>query len=342
VKKIVIVTNSISGGGAERSMNLLANMLFEQGKSVTLIAINKSDPDAISIKCPVFKIDRVWNGSLIDTINSWFKFQKILIKLGAEITILNCDLPEFFGAISFSRSKIICVEHSNNPWYTRTKLGIIIRKILSMKKVTWVGVSNFIKVWPSEIPPKIVIPNPIWRVNKNFDNFSGPIKRLIFVGRLTYQKNPQAFLEVVKQTNISGLILGTGPDIDEIKSLIESSHIDVELKGFVQDPWEFLTNGDLLLVPSRWEGDGLVVIEALQRKVPIIVSSIHEFKRFKLPNVNYAANTQDFIRLIRENAKKSQVFKVSSGINQKVFASRDPNNISASWINLIDSIKNSQ
>jgi glycosyltransferase involved in cell wall biosynthesis len=340
MNKTVIVTNSISGGGAERSMNLLANALFEQGESVSLIAINKSGPDAVLLKCPVIEINRVWNGSLLNTINSWLKFQKMLIKLGADTLILNCDLPEFYGALSITRSKIICIEHSNNPWYTRSKLGKIVRKILAIKKVTWVTVSDFFKIWPSGSYPKAVIPNSIWQEQENLKNYLGPIKRLVFIGRFAFEKNPKAFLDISKETNIPALMLGVGPEIGQIERLIQSHNINVELKGFVQNPWEFVTNGDLLLVPSRWEGDGLVVLEALQRKVPIIISSIDEFKRFQLPDINYAADVHDFVRLIEANIDKYEVFKVNSEAVKQILSDRNPQMIYSKWISLIDSLNN--
>jgi hypothetical protein len=38
--KIMFVTNSLSGGGAERATNVLVNALFDEGIDVVLMAIN--------------------------------------------------------------------------------------------------------------------------------------------------------------------------------------------------------------------------------------------------------------------------------------------------------------
>jgi len=108
----------------------------------------------------------------------------------------------------------------------------------------------------------------------------------------------------------------------------------------VQDPWEFVTNGDLLLVPSRWEGDGLVVLEALQRKVPIIISSIDEFKRFQLPNINYADDTHNFVRLILAHLDSCEVFKVNSGAVEQILSDRNIQTICSKWVSLINSLTN--
>ena len=45
MKRVMIVVNSLSGGGAERSMNILAGSLIECGLTVDLVAVNDGDLD---------------------------------------------------------------------------------------------------------------------------------------------------------------------------------------------------------------------------------------------------------------------------------------------------------
>ena len=45
--KIVLVTNSLSGGGAERAINLASNSLMNLGLDVFLIPINQSSEDLV-------------------------------------------------------------------------------------------------------------------------------------------------------------------------------------------------------------------------------------------------------------------------------------------------------
>lgn len=76
--RISIVTNSVSGGGAEKAMNILANELHKRGFDISIIAINKSLFSLSEIRCNLFEINRTWDGSIFDTIRSWFKFKTII------------------------------------------------------------------------------------------------------------------------------------------------------------------------------------------------------------------------------------------------------------------------
>ena len=82
--KVLIVTNSISGGGAERAMNLLVNSLSLKLKNLFLVTINQSQLEDFELVVPVIKINRVWRGSFANTLKSWIKFQIELIKMSKE------------------------------------------------------------------------------------------------------------------------------------------------------------------------------------------------------------------------------------------------------------------
>lgn len=96
MKAVAIVTNSLSGGGAERAMNLLADNLgrFDE-LNVLLIPINAGPRDLVNPSCGISEIVRVWNGGLWDTLKAFFRYQSVILKFKPEFLILNCDLPEF-------------------------------------------------------------------------------------------------------------------------------------------------------------------------------------------------------------------------------------------------------
>ena len=60
MKAMAIVTNSLSGGGAERAMNLLADNLDKfEDLDVMLIPINAGPPDLIQPSCEISEINRL-------------------------------------------------------------------------------------------------------------------------------------------------------------------------------------------------------------------------------------------------------------------------------------------
>jgi len=338
VVRISIVTNSVSGGGAEKAMNILGNELHKRGFDISIIAINKSIFSLSEIGCNLSEIKRNWNGGIFDTVSSWLKFKNVIKNLKSDLLILNCDLPEFFGSILVRKTKIICVEHSQYPWRTRPLFGKIIRVILRLKKVTWVAVSNHLLIWPNGLKPDKVIPNPISE-NTSILPMSGDlIKRLVFIGRLSWEKNPQEIINIAKLVNFPVLFIGEGIDKEELSKMASTNKVETKMVGFKEKPWELIESGDLLLVPSRYEGDGLVVVEALQRNVPLLISNIPEFLRFDLPKHNYACKDTDYSNLILTNKSDLSKFIVSPSIANKALSQRDIETVCSSWSSLINEI----
>jgi glycosyltransferase involved in cell wall biosynthesis len=338
VVRISVVTNSVTGGGAEKAMNILANELHKRDFDVSIIAINKSLFNLSEIGCNLFEIKRTWNGGIFDTVCSWFKFKNIIKNLKPDILILNCDLPEFFGSLLVHKTKIICVEHSQYPWRTRPLFGKIIRVILRFKKVTWVAVSNHLSIWPNGLKSDKVISNLISESTSILPISGDLIKRLVFIGRLSWEKNPQEIIHIAKLVNLPVLFIGEGVDKEEVSKIASANKVETKMVGFKEKPWELIESGDLLLVPSRFEGDGLVVIEALQRNIPLIISNIPEFLRFALPKHNYAGKDTDYSNLILTNKSDLSKFKVSQSIVSKALLQRDIETVCSSWSSLIHDI----
>ena len=108
--KVAIVTNSRTGGGAERAMNTLARELSNNPEfELLLIPINSGPDDLIDPKCRIVSIERTWRGSLLDSVKSYVKFQQVIRKFNPDVVILNCDLPEFLFALTISKAKVIIV-----------------------------------------------------------------------------------------------------------------------------------------------------------------------------------------------------------------------------------------
>ena len=269
---------------------------------------------------------------------SWFKFKNVIKNLKPDVLILNCDLPEFFGSILVHKTKIICVEHSQYPWRTRPLFGKIIRVILRMKNVTWISVSNHLSIWPNSSKPDKVISNLISKSTPDSSVSGDLIKRLVFIGRLSWEKNPQEIIHIAKLVNLPVLFIGDGVDREEVSKIANTNKVENKMVGFKEKPWELIESGDLLLVPSRYEGDGLVVLEALQRNVPLLISKIPEFLRFDLPKHNYAGKDSEYSNLILTNKSNISKFKVSPSIASKALLQRDVETVCSSWSGLIHDI----
>lgn len=337
----MIVTNSLTGGGAERSMNLVCNELIRRGWPVSLVAINYSEPDLVAPTGEIFLLNRKWPGNIIGTFSSFNKFIRVVIAWKPDVVILNCDLPELFGAFLPGRHKLVVVEHSNPAWTTRMALGKIVRRFLRMRNVTWVVVSSHLQIWPHGAKPHDVLQNPLLPSAELFGelNASSTLRRLVYIGRLaSTQKRPEWILEIGSLTGLEVLIIGDGEARQALQDQAEAKHQKIEFTGYVRDAWSLVKLGDLLVVPSAWEGDGLVVIEGMKRGIPMLISDISDFRRFHLPNEIYCQNVEDFVTRINEYRDSLGLLVVQKDKKDLILASRSLDVVGDAWESFLVSI----
>ncbi len=101
---------------------------------------------------------------------------------------------------------------------------------------------------------------------------------IVAVGRLDRQKGfdvlLRAFAASAYRSTHELMILGTGREEAALRSLATELGIAdrLRLPGWHDNPWSVMRRAQLFVLPSRWEGFGNVVIEAMASRVPVIVS----------------------------------------------------------------------
>lgn len=91
-----------------------------------------------------------------------------------------------------------------------------------------------------------------------------------FVGRLVPQKNLATLVVAAgRVTNLQVVIIGQGPERGSLELLARASGADVLFWGARREAAKYMQLFDALILPSRWEGLGLVLVEAMLQKVPV-------------------------------------------------------------------------
>lgn len=93
---------------------------------------------------------------------------------------------------------------------------------------------------------------------------------LLFVGRFVEQKDPLRFVNLVQKlklagwTDIRAVMLGAGELQPECGNFICQHELqkNIEMAGFTDNPYRYMKQSRLLCMTSKWEGFGLVVLEA--------------------------------------------------------------------------------
>lgn len=340
MKKVFIVTNSLSGGGAERAMNLVCSELSETLKNefqITLIPINSGPEDLVDPNCRVVPIDRKWRGGFTNTILGYLKFTFLVLHERPRILMLNCALPELFACLLPLSATYIVVEHSRNPWLGREVIGRLVRQILKWRQTKFVAVSEHLDIWSLPELTSDIIPNPVFQtIFRSTSEMQ--IKRLIFIGRLSIDKNPHSFIEISGATKIPGLVIGDGILMEDLRRHSIKVSAKINFVGQKKEPWQLFEEGDLLIVPSRFEGDGLVVAEAILGGFPLLLSDIEEFRKFQLPSSNYCDSTKTFEEAIIEFSTNIGGLVPPSNSVELLKSERGLSSISNSWSRLFRSI----
>lgn len=219
----------------------------------------------------------------------------------------------FFCKFFFSRSDKIVLHHRIFlPFcllFPRQNVYFVCHNIFPRKNIifkfkyniTFIAVSEKVSEYLSDFNHKnkvILIQNGIKVDSKNIRKFDKPPSRkmqIFYIGRLAEQKGIDLLLNVFKKIN------RTYPEvhlniIGEPSAEYPSTGININYLGYKNTPFKFCQDADLVVVPSRYEGFGLVYYEAMEHKHHILSSDLDVFKRF---------NNDDCTRFFKKNCEKS-------------------------------------
>lgn len=273
-RKIVILLSSHFGGGAETAMQQLHISLNPQFRDLEIWGINS---ERLNPSEGRFTFGRNKSGGIFHNIKVLLEFRKKCKLDNVGTIILNCDLPELFGVFSLRNTRIIVVEQSTHPWMGRRLLGRFVRTLLMLRNSTWVKIFQDQKVWSVFSQKTFLGPNPIATTDCGTIS-SGPgdgLKRIVFLGRLHFQKRPDWIVQLGADSRFPVLMIGDGELKQELHDLAEKLDANVEFTGFVPNPWGLFQKGDVLVLTSRFEGKPLVIEEALIRGVPVLAMKLY-------------------------------------------------------------------
>ncbi|MBR2971354.1 MAG: glycosyltransferase [Clostridia bacterium] len=186
-----------------------------------------------------------------------------------------------------TRVPVISHIHNNCPWLKRLCVKSLAYGVSCFRYRKMLGVSP--SVFDEFIFGKFfkkkceVIGNPIDLAKIRTAAERAEIKSgydIVFLGRLTEQKNPIRFVEIIgeaaKRIPISAVMIGDGElRADTEKKISELGLSDtIKLTGFVDNPHGILAASRLLVMTSEWEGYGLVAAEALALGKPVVATPV--------------------------------------------------------------------
>ena len=132
-------------------------------------------------------------------------------------------------------------------------------KIIDKSKIIYNAVSNV------DINRKIELDSKQY----NYD--------IIYLGRLAEQKDPLRIIDVINgvvsyKKDLKAVMVGCGELYDECKAKIAELNLseNIEMLGFIQNPYKILKSSKIFLLTSRYEGTPMCALEAISLGKPIV------------------------------------------------------------------------
>ncbi len=290
--------------GAERHLLLLLSGLIQRGVDARLVVLVEPDKlmdDMLAeareydIQITRLVIRRDYDLALLWKLRALLREQKPDL---VHTHLVHADLFGFVAAKAAGVGRVISSRHNDDQFRYRPRWRKMHRRLWRWAD-GGIAISDSIKRFAVEVEGAPAEKITVVHYGIDFawlsdDDISAARRQLradlglapdaLLLGmvcRLVEQKGIPYALEAMRRTRAGYpdahlLIAGDGEKADELRRLASALGIadHVHWLGWRSDAADLMAAFDLLLAPSLWEGFGLVLLEAMARRVPVIASRV--------------------------------------------------------------------
>ena len=309
---VVLLVNSMSGGGAERAMVLLANELALRGYAVDLVTWVAEDDQRGSHRRLVS--DAVRQARLTPGRKAWTRFGRIMRYLravGYPPLLTTLPMSNLAGlllkAMPGRRGRVVVrmASHMSSAlvdpatgrrsrfwyfWHNRLlrfadAVVCLNEEMAEDLKLHARGVSSRIVVIPNPAPVSLIREKAALPPHPAFVELAGGDERvpvIVSVGRLSPEKDQATLLRAFARLGPAPdgvmprlLLLGEGPERDRLEALAAELGVSERLRmpGFVDNPHACMARARAVAQTSVYEGDSQVPVEALSCGTRVVLTA---------------------------------------------------------------------
>lgn len=282
--------------GAENHVLTLLRTLAERGVDTELIVLLWNPGPTIARRLAelreagikVHTIERdiahAWKGRLWRALGCWAALARVLRDRRDRIVHIHLDLIAVVLAAVFGGCKRVVISiHNDEPCYARWRWRVWLRWI-DRWTCAYIAITDHVRSYylrqAAIVPEKIRTiyygVEPPARSPLGRRDIGLPTDRFVvgFIGRLTHQKNIELLLDAMAQLpGAFCAIIGDGELRAHLEGLTKARALsNVRFLGAIPDAARLMPLFDVFCLPSRWEGLGLVLAEAMLQRVPIVGS----------------------------------------------------------------------
>lgn len=301
--KVVHIVQS-AGGVANYLKDFLKYINKSKYENIVIASKDYKEKEDIIQRCnKIFFLDMVREIKIKKDMLAIKEIRQIIKKEQPDIVYLHSSKAGALGRIALLFDRKIKIVYNAHGWYFNADIGKkkiiyqIIEKILAYRADKIIAISK--SEYDSALEKNICKENKICLIEngidieayKDYEKYKENMKKhykleedsivVGIVGRISEQKDPmtsiKAATQIIKQNRkIYFMFVGDGELKEKILQFAKEQKVDsnIIITGWVKEVKTYISMFDIALLPSKWEGFGLAILEYMICKKPIIATNI--------------------------------------------------------------------
>jgi glycosyltransferase involved in cell wall biosynthesis len=292
--KILHVITTLEKGGAEKQLVILSRNQAAQDHEISVLPLKGNlelDKEFSSFKAQIF--DDIRNRNFIIQI---ILFRKLLKKKRFDVIHLHLPRAEIVGVLASLGLRIVAISsrHNTEPFFPGSPrlVSTLLSRVVLFRQSSVIAISKSVKTFllsRREISKRQQVDVIYYGYDETISAPKQPrelrdgekLEKFVTLSRLAPQKDLKTMIEAIAiyrgKFGFGQLeVYGDGPLDEELNTFARNLGIAqyVVFCGRTSDVPKVMQKNQCFLLSSKYEGFGLVLLEAMQQGLPIICSKI--------------------------------------------------------------------
>ena len=279
--RILVAMHDFARGGTERIAIGLAGEWAEAGRDVTILcgSVEGGLRDTVSTKVKVVALDPPVRRGFLSRLHLARAMGKQLATLKSDVIFLPGNFHALLaaGLRAADSHTPIALKISNPPVPKGAPFAYAIFRHITRGVDGFAAMNSGLARELTQMLPGrnvVTLHDPVYVKPKPLTPRQGDGLRILWIGRLEPQKDPELALQVMAAMQVPAhlTMLGDGALSERLQQRMSAMGLvrKVTMAGHVAEIESCLAQADVLLITSRYEGGPAVAVEALAQGVPVV------------------------------------------------------------------------
>jgi len=297
--RILHVITTLGVGGAEKHLLMLAGGQRRRGHELHVAYLKGEGELAEEFRERGVSVERLHRegagGGLAELVASRGRLRRLAARLRPDIVHTHLLKADALGAVSAGEAPVVSSKHNDERALLRWPVGLV-HGLLSRRVARTIALSDHVAAFVSEhgrvprgritrvyygVDPAALQPRRDRAAVRAELDLAGSTPVLVCVGRLAPQKDHATLLAALSRLPDEVVLLVVGGDpFGDGEARLRRVALGLGLGararflGIRHDVPDLLAASDLFVLPSLWEGLGLVFLEAMAVGLPVVASRV--------------------------------------------------------------------